>query len=116
MTEVHRQISSDAVELTVLGHCNAGRINGTDLCCCAVSMLVYTIMDTLGRLNLKNLKQHYGGGWCKIRYDRVSPDSGIASVALDTVMNGFELLEKSYPANLKIYENERKWKDERYYQ
>jgi len=112
MTEVHRQLSAEAVELTVLGHCNAGRINGTDLCCCAVSMLVYTIMETLGRLNLKNLSQHYGGGWCKIRYDRMSPDVDVASVALDTVMIGFELLEKSYPANLKIYKNERTWSDE----
>lgn len=113
MTEVHRQISSGTVELTVLGHCDAGRINGNDLCCCGVSMLVYTIMNTLEKLKLSNLSQHYGGGWCKIRFDRLSPDADSASVALDTVMNGFELLEKSYPSNLKIYENEREWKDER---
>ena len=112
MTEIHRQVSSRYVELTVLGHCNAGRINGTDLCCCAVSMLVYTIMESLGELNLKSLTQSYGGGWCKIRFDRKSPDTDIATVALDTVMNGFGLLEKSYPANVKIYENEREWKDE----
>lgn len=107
MTEIHRQVTPRHVELTVLGHCNAGRINGTDLCCCAVSMLVYTIMKTLEDLNLKALTQHYGGGWCKIRFERKSPDRKTAAVALDTVMNGFRLLEKSYPANIKIYENER---------
>ncbi len=112
MTEIHRQESPRFVELTVLGHCNAGRINGSDLCCCGVSMLVYTIMKTLQSLNLKALTQHYGGGWCKIRFDQSSPDRDIARVALDTVMKGFELLEQSYPANVKIYENEREWKDE----
>ena len=107
MTEVHKEISAGMVELTVLGHCDAGRINGNDLCCCGVSMLVYTIMNTLEKLKLNNLKQHYGGGWCKIRFDRKSPDTKPALVAVDTVMNGFELLEEAYPANIKVYDKER---------
>lgn len=106
MTQIERCSGSSFSELTVLGHCNAGKINGMDLCCCAVSMLVFTIMEALSKMNLKNLKSEYRGGWCHIRYDNNSRDSKKAHTAMDTIMGGFELLQKSYPSNITITKKE----------
>ena len=50
MTEIVYEKNTDITEITVFGHCNAGRINGMDLCCCAVSMLIFTMLDTLRKL------------------------------------------------------------------
>ena len=102
MTEVIYEKKRSFTELTVFGHCNAGRINGLDLCCCAVSMLIFTMLDSLGKLILKDYRHSYGGGWCHIRFSKKSPDAGKAGVVMETVMNGFGLLEKRYPSSVKV--------------
>lgn len=102
MTQIELSRNPKISELTVLGHCNAGKINGTDMCCCAVSMLVFTAMSALSDMNLKNFKSDYRGGWCHIRYDSDSKDAQNADIALNTIMSGFEMLKKSYPSNIEI--------------
>ena len=49
MTQIVYEKNESTTDICIFGHCNAGRINGIDLCCCAVSMLVYTMLDTLGK-------------------------------------------------------------------
>lgn len=104
MTEIRLEHNNGCLDLTVMGHCNAGRINGTDLCCCAVSMLIFTVMEALGAMKLSGYKASYGGGWCHICFDENSEDYSDAMIAVDTVMKGFELLQGSYPASVCIAE------------
>lgn len=102
MTQIRLQTEGNNTELTVMGHCNAGRINGFDLCCCAVSILVYTLLETLSKLNLKAYKGSYGGGWCYITFSNKSKEFEKAKGAIETIMNGFDLLKKSYPSSIYI--------------
>ena len=102
MTEIRLGATEEKTEITVMGHCNAGRINGFDLCCCAVSMLTFTLMETLSKLNLDSYHASYGGGWCYISFSNCSQMMSKAKTAIDTIMNGYEMLEKSYPANINI--------------
>ena len=102
MTQINLSKNGDFVELTVLGHCNAGRINGNDLCCCAVSMLVFTLMESLGKLSPEGYFSKYASGWCYVRFVADSKSSEKAKIITDTVMNGFRLLEKRFPASVCI--------------
>ncbi len=102
MTQICKSITNDMVDITILGHCDAGRINGMDLCCCAVSILTYTLMEALGKMKLSQFKSSYGGGWCHIRFGKKSKDYNSAIIAINTIMKGFSLLERSYPTSVNI--------------
>lgn len=102
MTQINYEKTKDLIDITIMGHCNAGRINGHDLCCCAVSMLVFTLMDSLKKLNLKNFSSGYGGGWCHIRFDKSSENLSEAETVIQTVINGFRLLKGRFPSNIDI--------------
>jgi len=102
MTQVCYENSGGKADLTVMGHCDAGRINGMDLCCCAVSMLTYTAMEALGAMQLSGFRSSYGGGWCHICFDTNSADIDKAVIAIDTLMKGYALLARSYPDNVTI--------------
>lgn len=102
MTDIVYEKNTSETELTVFGHCNAGRINGMDLCCCAVSMLIFTMLETLSNLKLKGFRHSYGGGWCHVKFLNKGNDFKKALIVLDAIMNGFGLLEKRYPSSIKI--------------
>lgn len=103
MTEIRLTNENEKTELTIMGHCNAGRINGFDLCCCAVSMLVHTLLKSLKKLNLCDFEGRYGGGWCYVGFSDNSPNFSKAKIIIETIMNGFYMLEESYPSNVRIY-------------
>ena len=102
MTEIVFEKDKEFLELCVFGHCNAGRINGMDLCCCAVSMLVYTMLDSLRKLNLQNFRHSYGGGWCHVKFSLKGEYSHKGGCIVETILNGFSLLEKRYPSSVKV--------------
>lgn len=102
MTEIHFS-NKKYTDILVFGHCNAGRINGNDLCCCAVSILVYTLLESLSKLKLDKYKGKYGGGWCHVKFLSDSHDFNKAYECIKTIFSGFELLEKNYPSSVKIY-------------
>lgn len=102
MTEIIYEKYSPYTELTVMGHCNAGRINGMDLCCCAVSMLIFTLLETLGKFGLKGYRHSYGGGWCHIKFLNRGKDYKKALTVTDAIITGFTLLEKRYPSSITI--------------
>ena len=106
MTEIIYEKGGQNTELTLFGHCNAGRVNGMDLCCCGVSMLVFTMLKSLKELGLKDFRHSYGGGWCHIRFKNKGKNFVKAKWVMDTIMNGFELLEQKYPSNVKIITKE----------
>ena len=103
MTEITYEKTPSYTELTVMGHCNAGRINGMDLCCCAVSMLVFTLLDTLAKYKPADYRHSYGGGWCHVKFSNSGKSFEKAIAATDMVINGFYLLEKRYPSSVKVY-------------
>jgi len=103
VTEIRLTHHEGKTELTIMGHCNAGRINGFDLCCCAVSMLTHTLLKSLRDINLKDFEGRYGGGWCYIRFSDTSKKKQKAYIIIETIMKGFSMLEESYPANVKIF-------------
>jgi len=102
MTEITYEKYPSYTELTVMGHCNAGRINGMDLCCCAVSMLIFTMLETLGKYILEDYRYSYGGGWCHVKFSNKGEDFKNAITVTDTMINGFRLLEKRYPSSITV--------------
>ncbi len=102
MTDICLERDRKSTSVSILGHCNAGRINGYDLCCCAVSMLSFTLMDSLKRLNLKDFDYSYGGGTCHIKFKNRGRNLKKALLVIETVMNGFELLKNKYPENINL--------------
>lgn len=102
MTEIKLTSCDEKTELTVMGHCNAGRINGFDLCCCAVSMLTFTLLESLSKLKLDSYKGSYGGGWCYITFLNSSKMADKAKTIIDAIMDGYGLLMQSYPSNVTI--------------
>ena len=102
MTEIVYEKDKEFLEICVFGHCNAGRINGMDLCCCGVSMLVYTMLDSLRKLNLKKFRHSYGGGWCHVKFSLAGEDSDKGKCIIETILNGFSLLKKRYPGNVNV--------------
>lgn len=107
MTEVIYEKDCFNTELTLFGHCNAGRINGMDLCCCGVSMLVFTMLESLKALKLHSFRHSYGGGWCHVKFANKGRDYKKAGCIIDTIMNGFGLLQKKYPENVKIINSQK---------
>lgn len=103
MTEIILENTNTETSLCVMGHCNAGRINGMDLCCCAVSMLVFTMLQSLKKLKPCGFRYSYGGGWCHVNYIKTGREHSEANTVINTIMNGFDLLEKRYPNNVKVY-------------
>ena len=102
MTQITCEKDDVYTDITVMGHCNAGRVNGYDLCCCAVSMLTFTLMDSLKKLSLKKFKANYKGGWCHIRFENSGGHDSEAEIIINTVMNGFYLLKGRFPSNIHI--------------
>ena len=101
MTKITYNIGKK-VTVQISGHANAQRKNGADLCCAAESMLAYTLIDTIGRLNLPKYNVCVSGGYVYISFDMVGLRSFSAVAAVKTVINGFNLLSSKYPQNVSV--------------
>ena len=90
------------VSVTIQGHSNAERKNGNDLCCCAVSMLSYTLMSRLKELKLKNKIIFFKDGYVHVEFAPKGVNGSKGIEAVSTVMSGFNLLMEEYPHNIKV--------------
>lgn len=95
--------------LSVSGHADAERVNDYDLVCCSCSMLLYTLIDSLDKhellLNAEEIEKAIDDS---LEFGKV-PNIDIkmvwnrkADAILDTVLNGFYLLQKNYKKNVKV--------------
>ena len=93
--------------LTVKGHAGAG-LYGSDPVCAAVSILVYTLAESVQALEqqkrLSAATVHLRSG-CAVISARPRRFQGKAlTCAFSTVCNGFRLLAGEYPGNLQFSE------------
>lgn len=108
MTSISFKSDRQKTTVTVLGHCNSKRVNGIDLCCCAVSVLCTTLAQSLLKLNLPGFSYTLEKGYCTLCFETDKAKSQKASTVIDTVMNGFYLLKGTYPHNISIENYERR--------
>lgn len=101
MTKITYNIGK-RVMVEISGHANSERNNGSDLCCAAESMLAYTLIDTIEKLNLPRHNICVSDGYVYISFDFVGLRSFSAVAAVKTVINGFELLSTKYPQNVLV--------------
>ena len=95
--------------LSVRGHAQADRINDYDLVCCSCSMLLYTLIDSLDKhdllLNADEIEKQVNDSIelgiipdisIKMKWNRKSDE------ILDTILNGYYLLQKNFKKNVKV--------------
>lgn len=108
MTNIKLSKENQKTEITVSGHCGSKRVNGIDLCCCAVSVLCMTLAQSLLKLKLPGFLYTVEKGYCTFSFDTDRTKSQKALPVIDTVMNGFYLLKGTYPNNISIENYERR--------
>ena len=102
MTQVSFNITENKCVLQVEGHADYSS-RGTDIVCSAVSILSYTIAESIENIEAKEKVIDIADGHV---YIEVTPldvvSKAVCLIAFDTVMKGFELLAESYPDNVRI--------------
>lgn len=90
--------------IRIKGH--AGYSSGNDIVCAAVSVLSFTLMQTLEKErkagNLKFLKYDYRSGFVSVEALPSRRFKGRFKAILSTIVSGFELLADRYPDNVKL--------------
>lgn len=102
MTQVSFNITDNKCVLQVEGHANYAD-RGTDIVCSAVSILSYTIAESIENIDAREKIIDIADGHIYIEVaaeDVVS--KAVCLVAFDTIMKGFELLAEYYPDNVRI--------------
>lgn len=93
---------SDNHELTVDGHANFAK-TGEDIVCAAISILVYTLGACLSEEYLdETIEMEIGVGRSRIKCVPKEEYIGNVDLIYATIITGFELLAKVYPANVKL--------------
>ncbi len=100
MTKVMLEKNKLKALFIISGHCDAKRVKGYDLCCCAASMMCGLLEDYLTRKNLKNLKIKKDDGYFCASFDRCGISAVKAVEVLEAVFGGYQLLEDIYPSNI----------------
>ena len=110
MTTVSLDNANEAVkEFKVTGHANAERVNDYDLVCCASSILLYTLLEELSVhdliLNKEEVEQALIDSIDNHQVPNIRiliKDNDKHSEILETILNGYKLLEQNYPKNVQI--------------
>lgn len=100
MTKVLFGKSKTRAEFTIKGHAEAEKVNGYDLCCCAISMMCALTEDYLTKRKLKNLKIKKDDGYFCASFERTGISAVKAIEVLEAVFGGYCMLEEVYPSNI----------------
>lgn len=102
MTQISCRITENKCVLQVEGHANYAR-QGADIVCSAVSILSYTIAESIENIDAKEKIIDISDGHVYIEVcplDIVSKTACL--VVFNTILTGFKLLAESYPDNVQI--------------
>ena len=94
MTHIKTQYKGENMRITMAGH--AGYQPGNDIVCAAESILMRTLIEGLEGANTKYRER-------EAFIEIVAPVSPVNILIWDTIRKGYELLEKKYPKNVKLY-------------
>ena len=91
--------------LTVTGHAGLG-VKGADPLCAAVSALTYTaganLAELAGQGNAQGLSMKFLPGYAKVGCQPEKGMEQVATLMLDTVVTGFQLLQAQWPEHIKL--------------
>ena len=94
MTHIKTNYEGTNMRITMTGH--AGYNPGNDIVCAAESILMRTLLESLEGANARyDEKEAY--------VEIVAPVNPVNILIWDTIKNGYQLLEKKYPKNVKLH-------------
>lgn len=91
--------------VSVTGHAQSGEA-GHDLVCSAVSILVYTLASNVERMSQDSSRFHKAkikvqSGEAKIQCRPINGMKAVASLVMDSICTGFDILSQKYPDNVR---------------
>lgn len=93
----------DHKELFVKGHADYD-VQGKDIVCAAVSILVYTLLESIDESILKRpVLAILNAGNTYVRVDLGNAENGHTEEAFNVVSNGFAILAKDFPKNVEFF-------------
>lgn len=105
MINIKFENKDDMYKLSVSGHAGYDE-KGKDIVCAAVSILFYTLCETLSNMDeaLKDVTEiHFDDGEGEITVRAKEEYIGNVSLIFFTIMNGFSLLQEEYSDFVKIF-------------
>lgn len=103
MVRIQMKIGEDGTcEIHAKGHANYAE-RGKDIVCASVSILIYTLIESIDEKDLSapaviEIRE----GETLIRVKPKSENKGKICAVFEVIANGFELLQKKFPENVKF--------------
>lgn len=104
MIDVYVRSEGENIEIDVGGHANSAP-KGEDLVCAAATILIRTLAKTLEAAVPGMVRSKLNEGDARVKVHGYDP---VAAVAIETVLNGYRLLQAQYPEFIKIFEKREK--------
>lgn len=104
---INIEIDRKKISIRLSGHAEYAKDGAEDIVCSACSMLVYTFCDYIMK-NEKYIKgkfiRYIEPGNTYIELEANKEYYGEIYAMFDMIVNGYKLLEKNYPENVKVNE------------
>lgn len=103
MVQIQLEIGEDGTfEIHAKGHANYAE-RGKDIVCASVSVLIYTLIESIDESDLSTPAViDVREGETLIRVKPKSENRGKICAVFEVIANGFELLQKNFPKNVKF--------------
>ena len=88
-------------EMRAEGHAGAGKDAGYDMVCCAVSILMFTLVAALDVYSVE-AEGHAGDGFLRVHAKPGKGNQTQIRTVFETVAAGMELMAGRYPEHLKF--------------
>ena len=84
-------------DIKIQGHARYAKA-GKDIVCAGASTLAFTLAEALEKIDDAAVKLSYDGDMLRI----VAVKCPKGDLVIDTIMNGYSLLEENYPKNIEV--------------